>query len=62
MARKEIFDVTVKKIHATDKAWLVNDGTRQDWFPKSMYELEDNGDGTHTLTGPVSMLKEKGFV
>lgn len=62
MSRKEIFDVTVTKIHATDKAWLVSDGTKQDWFPKSLYELEENRDGTWTLTGPVFMLKEKGFL
>lgn len=62
MSRKEIFEVTVKKVHETEKAWLVTDGSNRDWFPKSLYELDENRDGTFTLTGPVFMLKEKGFL
>lgn len=62
MPRSQLFDITVKLVHQTDKAWLVDDGDRKEWFPKSSYECDPNPDGTHTLTGPEYLLKEKGFL
>ena len=62
MPRSELCDITVKLVYETPKAWLVDDGTRKEWFPKSLYECDENSDGTHTLTGPEYMLKDKGFL
>jgi hypothetical protein len=71
----DLFDVAVELIRETDAAWLVTDGedaketlfgmvTRQDgvWVPKSQCELEDNGDGTWTLTAPEWLLEKKGLL
>lgn len=60
---KELEDVTVELRHETEKAYLVSDGGKEPkWFPKSQCELERNRDGTFTLTAPVWLLKEKGFL
>ncbi len=68
MGRKELFDIPVKLLHETKnnddspRAWRLTDGTKTDWFPASQCELEPNGDGTHTLTAPEWLLKDKGFI
>lgn len=60
--RSELHDIPVQLIHETEKAWLVNDGTKEAWVPKSIAEMEQNRDGTWTLTAPQSILKQKGFL
>jgi hypothetical protein len=63
MPKSDIFDVAVKLIHETEKAYLVTaDEKEKVWFPKSMCELEENQDGTYTLTAKTFMLKEKGLI
>ncbi len=62
MPKRELFDVTVKLIHETEKAFLVDDGKTKAWFPKSLVEMEKNPDGTYTLTAPENFLAEKGFI
>lgn len=58
-----LHDITVQLIHETDKAWLLNDGAKENvWVPKSWGELDNNPDGTYTLTMPESKCKEKGFI
>lgn len=57
MGRSELFDMAAKIKAETDKAWLLNDGTREEWVPKS--QVEDNGDGTFTM--PQWLAEEKGF-
>lgn len=42
----------------TARAWLVFDGAREVWLPKSL--VESNGDGTFTL--PEWLAKEKGLI
>lgn len=42
----------------TEKAWLVFDGAREVWLPKS--QVENNGDGTFTM--PEWLASEKGLV
>jgi hypothetical protein len=59
---KELFDVTVSIIVETEKAWLVSDGDKEAWIPKSQAEIEREKDGSYTLTAPQSLLKEKGFI
>jgi len=55
---KELFDLAAEVHHETEKAWLLNDGTRKAWVAKST--AEDNGDGTFTM--PLWVAKDKGFV
>lgn len=40
------------------KAWLVFDGTKEVWLPKSMVERNDDG----TFTMPEWLAKEKGLI
>lgn len=63
MPRRLLEDITVVLVHSTEKAWLVNDGKTEVWFPKSWGELEKNPDGkSWTLTAEESKLIEKGLV
>jgi hypothetical protein len=58
----KLHDVNVKLVHETPKAWLVDDGSGEEWFPKSVCELEPRQDGTWDLTAPEWLLKDKGFI
>ena len=42
----------------TDKAFLIFDGDKEVWLPKS--QVEDNGDGTFTL--PEWLAMDKGLI
>ena len=44
--------------HETKAAWLIFDGAKEVWVPKSM--IEDNDDGTFTM--PEWLAKEKGLI
>lgn len=44
--------------HETPKAFLLFDGARQEWVPKS--EVTDNQNGTFTM--PEWLATEKGFI
>ena len=44
--------------HETPGAYLLFDGAREEWVPKSV--VEDNKDGTFTM--PEHLAKEKGFI
>lgn len=72
MSGRDLFDVDVELIHETDEAYLVSDGVESTetlfgeykkpesvWIPKSQCELEDNGDGSWTLTAPEWLLEKK---
>ncbi len=61
MPTHELIDVTVALKHETPKAWLVSDGAKDVWVPKSQGKLHDDGK-THTLTIPLWMAKDKGLV
>jgi hypothetical protein len=54
----ELFDLAAELRHETEKAYLLHDGTKQAWVPKS--QVEDNGDGTYTM--PLWLATERGFV
>lgn len=56
--RSNLVDITAKLVHQTDGAFLINDGKRKAWVPKSA--VEDNGDGTFTM--PESLAIEKDLV
>jgi hypothetical protein len=54
----ELFDVAAELRHETKLAYLLFDGTKEAWVPKS--QVEDNRDGTWTL--PVWLAEKVGFV
>jgi hypothetical protein len=56
--RKELYDLSATIEHETEKAYLLNDGTRKAWVPKSC--VEDNNDGTFTM--PEWLAKDKEFI
>lgn len=60
---KELFDIVVKIKHRTEKAVLVTvDDDNEEWLPLSQIEVDDNKDGTHTVTAPVWLLTDKGLI
>jgi hypothetical protein len=58
MRENELFDISAQIRRETDKAWLLFDGTKEAWVPKSL--VEDNRDGTFTM--PVWLAKDKEFI
>lgn len=58
--RSTLHDFTVILKHETDSAWLVNDGSKNAWIPKSQGELVAKS-GAWTLTIPEWLAIEKGF-
>jgi len=55
MPKSELFDVAAQLKAETEKAFLIFDGTRTVWIPKS--QVEKNDDGTFTM--PIWLAKEK---
>lgn len=58
MTDSKLYDFAAELKHETANAYLVNDGDKDYWLPKSM--TEDNGDGTFTI--PQWLAEEKGIV
>lgn len=48
--------------HETKLAWLIDDGDRSVWIPKSRGKLEGAGRGTYVLTIDQPLAEEKGLV
>lgn len=59
--KSSLVDITVILEHETERAWLVNDGSKKVWIPKSWGELEAKGP-TWTLTLPEKFASEKGLI
>jgi hypothetical protein len=55
---RELIDIACTVLHETDKAYLIDDGARKVWLPKS--QCEKNEDGTVTL--PMWLAKEKELI
>lgn len=53
----KLVDMDAEIVRETEAAWLLNDGFKQAWVPKS--QVEDNGDGTFTM--PSWLHEAKGF-
>lgn len=53
-----LIDIAAEVVHETDNAWLLYDGSVEEWVPKSV--AQDNEDGTFTM--PERMAKQKGFI
>ena len=58
MTDNSLVDIAAQIRHETAKAWLLFDGTREAWVPKS--QVEDNGDGTFTL--PLWLAEKCEFI
>lgn len=56
MSAERLFDLTADLKHETDKAFLVTDGDKDVWLPKSL--VENNGDGTFTMPEWLAIDKE----
>lgn len=56
--RSDLIDIAAELRHETERAFLVFDGTRTVWLPKS--QVEQNDDGTFTM--PEWLAKEKELI
>jgi len=54
----ELFDLAAELRYETDNAYLVFDGTKEAWLPKSV--TENNNDGTFTI--PEWLALKKGLI
>lgn len=54
--------INCKLITETDNAWLIDDGTKKAWIPKSQGEIYDRADGTKDLFAEEWILKVKGLI
>lgn len=54
----ELIDIAADLTYETEKAFLISDGGKPVWVPKSY--VENNGDGTWTM--PLWLAKDKGLV
>ena len=57
----KLCDIAVQVKHETDKAFLVTDGAKDVWLPKSQVELYPEGD-TAIVTMPEWLAKDKGLI
>lgn len=61
--KSDLHDVAVELKAETAKAWLVFDGTREVWIPKSQAELEKVRDkNLWMLTAPEWLMIDKGLL
>ncbi len=61
--RSDLVEVNGEYRHDTPKAWLIDFGLDDPvWVPKSQVELEEEGDGTVTVTMPEWLALEKGLI
>jgi len=59
----KLCDIAVQVKHETDKAYLVSDGVKDVWLPKSQVELDDSqGDEAAIVTMPEWLAKDKGLI
>ncbi len=57
MAKQEIFEISVMIVAETEKAVLVDNGSKKAWLPKSMIEYD-----LVSVTAPVWLLKDKELI
>jgi hypothetical protein len=56
MGNSDLVDIAAEIRRETEKAWLLFDGEREVWVPKS--QVEDNGDGTFAMPEWLAIAKE----
>lgn len=65
MMRSNVIDITVQKLHETDKAVLVTDSIPEKgvWLSKSLIEIEASATGgLYEVTLPEWLALEKGLI
>ncbi len=65
MMRSNVVDITVQKLHETDKAVLVTDSIPEKgvWLSKSLIEIEASATGgLYEVTLPEWLAQEKGLI
>lgn len=63
--RSNVVDITVQKLHETDKAVLVTDSIPEKgvWLSKSLIEIEASATGgLYEVTLPEWLAQEKGLI
>lgn len=60
----EKFEIAADLVHETERAWLVSDGTKEVWLPKSQCEFTPSrANPDHGVFDvPVWLAKEKGLL
>lgn len=58
VSQARLCDVAGEVRRETERAWLIFDGSREAWVPKS--QAEKNPDGTFTM--PEWLAQERGFL
>lgn len=65
MMRSNVVDITVQKLHETDRAVLVTDSVPEKgvWLSKSLIEIEKSATGgLYEVTLPKWLALEKGLI
>jgi hypothetical protein len=60
--KSDLIDITVEILHATEKAYLLSDGVRREWVPKSVCEVELKEGTIYVVTLPIKWATDKGFI
>ena len=61
--KSDLIDIAAELRAETDKAWLIFDGGREAWIPKSQAELTEQEIGPFQVwTMPEWLAKEKGLI
>lgn len=55
------YEIAAKVIRETSKAVLADDGTRQEWLPKSKITIEPDKGGAVAIYMPEWLAKRAGF-
>ena len=61
MMRSNVIDITVQKLHETDRAVLVTDSIPEKgvWLSKSLIEIEASATGGHSDQARLQITKHK---
>lgn len=62
MSNSRLTDITAEEIHRTEKAILINDGTKEVWIPLSICEIVEKGKRIVEITLPEHWAKKKGLI
>jgi hypothetical protein len=60
--KSDLVDIAGQLKHETERAFLMFDGVKEVWLPKSQVEFERGGRSEGTFTMPEWLAKEKGLI
>jgi len=60
--KSDLVDIKCRVIRETDKAWLVDDGRRREWLPKSQCEIEFVSERLSVATMRQWLARDKGLI